>query len=292
MTNQSNLINKKGFTLIELIITIAIVSILSLIAFISINQYVATAKEVADKTNLRTLNNITSYYRITIENSDPFIDNSNSSNDLMEVLVENGQLTSPILTLTADTNFLWNFDTQAWYLIKSNAFYTISISDGLSFFNNNNGLGRLNGPFTGDMKDVILPSELDGIQIKEIYQKVFLNKGLTSFVFGAPSVVTQIHLKAFEGNELSSIVFPDTLKRIDYQSFKDNNLTEITLPEGLTKVESKAFEGNNITKITVGSQLSTIGTTAFGINNAGFAAAYQAGGAGTYVYINNVWVKQ
>jgi len=279
-----------GFTLIELIITIAIVTILSAILLVSINSYIEDAQYATDITNLKTLNNITLYYRASLEESDPFVDDSNSSSELMDVLVDNGFLSNPVMTQTVDTSFLWSFDGMSWYFIEGDVFYTILDSDGLSV--SNAALGWLQGSYTGTEKDVLLLSEMSGKLIKELQQDIFKNKGLTSFVFQTPSSVTRIHARAFYNNELSTIVFPETLKRIDLWAFRDNNLTEITLPQSVTTVEQNAFANNNITKITVGSQLNTIGTTAFGINHAGFVAAYQAGGAGTYIFTNGAWVKQ
>jgi prepilin-type N-terminal cleavage/methylation domain-containing protein len=288
MLSKKILKRRSGFTLIELILTIAIVSILTLIILVNINSYVKEAKYTSDIANLRTLNSITAYYRVTQDESDPFIDDSNSSSELMDVLVNNGLLKSAVLTQTEDTSFLWSFDGMAWYFIEGEIFYTILDTDGLTVSN----LGWLQGSYTGGEKDVLLLSEMSGKQIKELQQDIFKNKGLTSFVFQTPSGVTRIHARAFYNNELSSIVFPETLKRIDLWAFRDNNLTEITLPESVTTVEQNAFANNNITKITIGSQLSTIGVTAFGDNHAGFVDAYTIGGAGTYNYVNGVWVKQ
>ncbi len=280
--------NKSGFTLIELIVTIAIVTILSLILLVTISSYVKEAEYVTDTMNLRTLNNITSYYRITLNEFDPFNDELNSSEDLMNILVEEDLLLSPLSTQTNETVFLWSFDSQTWHFIENESFYTIIEGDGVTV----NNTGRLQGSYMGSEKDVLLLNELSGKKIKEIYQDVFKNSGLTSFVFGTPSEVTRIHARAFYNNELSSIVFPETLKRIDLWAFKDNNLTEIVLPDGLNTVEQNAFQGNNITKITIGSQVTSIGTSAFGNNHASFLSAYQSGGAGTYSFTNGVWIKQ
>ena len=288
MLNQSKKINNKGFTLIELIIAIGIVSVLSLILVISLNNYVSTAKHATDLTNVRTLNSMTQIYRYSLDGADPFIDESKSSQELIEILVTNEILQNSIEPLSTDASFIWSFDDQTWHLIDGKTLYAIVDSDGLTVDNN----GRLKGIFSSSEKDVILLSELSGKEIKELYQDIFKNKGLTSFVFSNDSVVTRIHARAFQNNELSTITFPETLQRIDLLAFKDNNLTELVLPESLTHVEQNAFQGNNITKITVGSNLSTIGNSAFGINNAGFSAVYLVGGAGTYVYLNNTWVKQ
>lgn len=280
--------DRKGFTLIELIITMGILSVLTMIVTFSVGNYVNSAKLSTDLTNVRILNNVTQIYRYTNNDEDPFIDETNSSLNLMESLVINGFIQSSIEPLSKDTSFIWSFDDQKWYLIVGQQFYTILDSDGLTVTNN----GRLQGSFSSSEKDIKLMSSLSGTVIKELYQDIFKNKGLTSFVFSSDSQVTRIHARAFQNNELSTITFPDTLQRIDLLAFKDNNFTELVLPESLTQVEQNAFQNNNITKITIGSKLNLIGNSAFGINHNGFVAAYQLGGPGTYVFINNTWIKQ
>ena len=288
MLLKNKIKSKSGFTLIELIVTIAILSVLSMILMVSITSYIQKANNAADLTTVSTLNNITSYFRATFKEDDPFIDNSNSSRDLMEVLIDNELIGSIVKPQTKDTSFIWNFNGLNWEYVQNNLTYTIKSSDGLRFGNN----GRLEGSYAGTEKDVLLLSALDGQEIKSIYQDVFKSKGLTSFIFDSSSKVTQIHARAFLDNILSHIIFPETLTPIDLWAFKDNNLTEINLTESMTTVEQNAFANNNITKITIGSKLNSIGTTAFGSNHAGFVAAYTTGGAGTYLFINNVWTKQ
>lgn len=279
--------NRKGFTLIELIITMGILSVLAMIVLFTVGDYINSAKLSTDLTNVRTLNNITQIYKLTSV-EDPFMDESNSSQTLMENLVSNNYILNSIEPLSLDASFIWSFDDQKWYLIVGNQFYTILASDGLTVTNS----GRLQGSFSSAEKDIKLLSELSGTVIKELYQDIFKNKGLTSFVFSSDSQVTRIHARAFQNNELSTITFPDTLQRIDLLAFKDNNFTELVLPESLTQVEQNAFQNNNITKITIGSKLNNIGNSAFGINHNGFVSAYQLGGPGTYVFINNTWIKQ
>jgi Flp pilus assembly pilin Flp len=167
--------------------------------------------------------------------------------------------------------------------------YVITTEDGVYVLS---ALGRLQGPYTGDETDISIPNTLGGFSIKEIYQDVFRNKGLTEVVFGEGSGITRIHARAFLDNELSSIVFPSNLTRIDLWAFRGNNLTSVNFPNTLTTIEGKAFDGNNITRITIGSNVTSIGSGAFSNNNEGFKSAYAAGGAGTYVYTNGNWIKQ
>jgi Flp pilus assembly pilin Flp len=169
--------------------------------------------------------------------------------------------------------------------------YVITTEDGVYIVST---LGRLQGPYTGDEKDIKIPNSLNGYALKEIYQKVFMGKGLTDVVFDTGSGLIQIHAQAFRDNELSKISLPDGLQRIDASAFRDNNLTEITLPASVKRIEWNAFDGNEINKITIGANVTYIGTQAFKNNSAKFNAAYNAanGGAGTYVYVNGNWVKQ
>lgn len=167
--------------------------------------------------------------------------------------------------------------------------YVITTEDGVYVLS---ALGRLQGPYTGDETDIAIPNILNGFNIKEIYQDVFKGKGLTEVVFGDGSGITRIHARAFQNNELTSIVLPSGLTRIDLWAFRGNNLTSVNFPSTLTTIEQKAFDGNDITRITIGSNVTSIGSGAFSNDNEGFKSAYAAGGAGTYVYTNGKWVKQ
>lgn len=167
--------------------------------------------------------------------------------------------------------------------------YLITTEDGVYIVS---ALGRLQGPFTGDEKDIKIPSSMSGFALKEIYQDVFKGKSLTQVVFDTGGGLVRIHARAFQNNELSKIALPEGLQRIDLWAFRDNNLTEITLPTTVKTIEQRAFDGNNIQRITIGANVTSIGTNVFSNNNEGFKAAYAKGGAGTYVFVSGNWVKQ
>ena len=179
--------------------------------------------------------------------------------------------------------------SDALVIAEEEEAYVVTSADG---FKTLTALGRLSGSYSGDETRISIPLTMDGFNIKAIYQDVFKGKGLTEVNFGEGNIITQIHARAFQGNELTSIVLPSKLNSIDTLAFQGNKLTTVTLPSTLTKIEWKAFDGNNITRVTIGSNVSSIGTGAFSNNNEGFKSAYAAGGAGTYVYTNGAWVKQ
>lgn len=155
------------------------------------------------------------------------------------------------------------------------------------------GFGPPSSHYLGTDKTLIIPTTLDGITIKGIYQDFFKNQGLTAVDFENNCELVRIHARAFQNNSLSSIDLPDSLTRIDLNAFENNQLTEIKLPNNLTTIEQNAFAGNNITKITIGNDV-VLGDKVFGNNN-DFREVYSqaGGGAGTYLYVEGEgWKKQ
>jgi len=66
-------------------------------------------------------------------------------------------------------------------------------------------------------------------------------------------------------------------------------LATITVNDSIVKY---MFYGCPITKITIGAGASIYDDAAVGTNGTGFSAAYGTGGAGTYNFIGNNWVKE
>ncbi len=175
------------------------------------------------------------------------------------------------------------------YEQSENTSYRITTSDGISILST---LGRIYGSYTGSEKNITISKNIDGNNLKEIYQDVFKGKNLTTVIFESGINLNRIHARAFQNNKLSSIVLPDSLERIDLYAFRNNNLTEITIPPNVNTIEQLAFYDNNITKVTIGNKVTTIGTDIFSNNTEKFKTAYTEGGAGTYVYVDGNWVKQ
>ena len=156
----------------------------------------------------------------------------------------------------------------------------------------NGMLGAWNGSeeYSGGSKDIVIPSTIDEINITNIGQNTFRDKGLESVAFSENSQIERIHARAFQSNDLTKIVLPDSLNRIDTRAFYDNPISSVTIPEGVTTIENNAF--NKLTKITVGSNLTDLKSGAINGNNA-FRDAYNAanGGSGTYVWDGEIWKK-
>ncbi len=213
-------------------------------------------------------------------------------------LVEYGLIISLVAIVSVSSLGILSGGLSDKYDAFSNILGTEQLEDGSYVITTEDGVyilsadGRLKGPYTGKETDIRIPSSLNGFALKEIYQDVFKGKSLSEVIFDAGSGLVRIHARAFQDNELKTIVLPEGLQRIDLWAFKDNNLTEITLPSSMTTIEQKAFDGNNITRVTIGANVGSIGEKVFSNNTEGFKSAYASGGAGTYVYINGNWVKQ
>lgn len=280
---------KNGFTLMELMVVIAILGILVGYAVPNILSYIDYAKITADKATVKDLNSVTAVFRLNAPKPDIFDDKSNDDAALMQELVGAGYLTQAVKTQTKGADFSWDFQNQAWQLAFESSLYLVTSEDGVFI---SNSLGWIKGTYNGTAKVIVVPNSLDGFTAKSVYQDVFSKSTLTAVTFQSGSVITRIHARAFRENLISDVVFPDTLERIDLWAFRDNRLTEIVLPPNLITIEQQAFDNNNITKITIGAKVVNIGTNVFYNNNIGFKDAYSKGGSGTYLFIDGNWVKQ
>lgn len=290
---QSNVVNRKGFTLIKLIIAIALFAVLIVIVIPNIFRSIERSRVSEDQAYIRTLNSATSLMRITSSNEDIFMDETKSSDDLIEALLAGEFLLEAKQPQTKDAIFSWRFNEETWSLVFEDSFYVVTLSDGISIVTepSDSSVGRMKGSYKGSAREIIIPSSINEISILEIHQDVFRNKGLVFVEFENGSNLERIHARAFEGNYLLSIDLPDTLERIDLWAFKDNNLTDISLPPNIDMIEQKAFAGNDLTKITIGSRVNTIQDKALGEHTDKFKVAYATGNAGTYVWDGENWIR-
>jgi hypothetical protein len=86
--------------------------------------------------------------------------------------------------------------------------------------------------------------------------------------------VTSIGDVAFEGNALTSVIIPDSVKAIGIQAFADNALTSVIIPDSVTSIGDVAFEGNALTSVIIPDSVITIGDGAF-VANALTSAAFE-----------------
>lgn len=112
--------NSFGFTLIELIVVIGIISIISSIAVPRIFDFIDRAKTSADQANLKTLNTATDYY-IASENLGEKIFNEAESDKARMLLLADSDFLEKKLIEPQDkeAKYLWDLESQRWlYLTK------------------------------------------------------------------------------------------------------------------------------------------------------------------------------
>ena len=89
----------------------------------------------------------------------------------------------------------------------------------------------------------------------------FSGNQLTSVVI--PDSVTSIGASAFSGNQLTSVVIPDGVTSIGTSTFNSNQLTSVVIPDGVTSIGDYAFRNNQLTSVIIPNSVTAIGTWAF-----------------------------
>ena len=113
--------------------------------------------------------------------------------------------------------------------------------------------------------DVVIPSSINEVSVTSIGDSAFDSNNLTSVVI--PDSVTTIGNYAFRYNNLTSVVIPDSVTTIGEGAFSGNNLTSVVIPDSVTAIGYEAFDRNNLTSVTIGNSVTRIGDYAFSGNN-------------------------
>lgn len=293
MTLRNNHI-AKGFTLLELMVTVAVIGILATIGVPAYRDYTIRAKvsealimasvakiAVVESASMGGLDRIKdgadlvqvgeTHYVKRIESVDKGIIELETHNT---GALENQHPILALIPTMAGGAIAWDCEIRQGLpqQVPSNCrdgIYTVTLNHGLRF-GDGWSASFLSGSYSGDKKNIMIPTSIDGKGITQIYQDVFNGKGLTSVSFQNGSIIERIHARAFQNNQLTKIMLPETLNRIDWGAFNGNKITSVTIPGNVT------MEGNAINE-----------------SNA-FRDAYTAvnGGAGTYLLIEGRWVRQ
>lgn len=113
------LINKKGFTLIELIVVVAILMIVGAIAVPRISGLINDAKIASDKVTVKTLNSVTTMYFTSKQTSyNDIFEGFNTDKLRMSELVNEGFLNNIPQPKSKEAEFVWLIENQLWTLFK------------------------------------------------------------------------------------------------------------------------------------------------------------------------------
>jgi prepilin-type N-terminal cleavage/methylation domain-containing protein len=245
-----------GFTLIELMVVVAIIAVLVAIAIPIFLSSTETAEEKTDLANLRILNGITAVYRSNIEGEDPFSASENSE-DLMRLLVPQFIAEEP-LPQQEGNQFLWSRAEQKWVMNASGHGgdpgepggedggngESVNGGDnggndtgaGLNFtLSGNNMISGFDQSYEHDSTELVIPAEINGSPINEIGNNAFVNKGLTSITFEQG---IEIGNRAFVNNPISTIIIKSgelSISPANQNHLGDNTTTFITFYNGNNK---------------------------------------------------------
>lgn len=112
--------------------------------------------------------------------------------------------------------------------------------------------------------DVVIPSSINGTIITTIDKSAFENNQLTSVVI--PNSVTNVGYRAFRNNQLTSVTVPDSVTSIGDNAFERNQLTSVTIPDSVTSIGGAAFRFNQLTSVIIPDSVTGIGEYAFSSN--------------------------
>jgi len=121
------IMKNKGFTLLELIVVIAILAILSMTLIPSVLNYTEGAKTSVDLSNVSLLNSITMVYKLNDDiNTDDIFEGLTTDDQRMQTLINAGLLDEVIEPKQVDYSFKWDINKQSW--IYADHSYTIVLT--------------------------------------------------------------------------------------------------------------------------------------------------------------------
>jgi len=260
--------NKNGFTLIELIVVVAILGVLAAVLVPVYTGYIEKSRVASDRYALGGLNESTQLYYADEPSPNPFEVVGTTDAVLLQTLVGKGFYSAIPIPKQKNTSFTWDYSSKVWLLSGTSGDLTHVLTATEITMGNGVWTGYITGSYTGSSTEISIPKTLNGTAVLVIYQDVFTGKGITAVTFPSDGSFSRIHARAFKDNKLTEIVLPSSLTRIDYGAFLNNNITKVTIGVGVY-LEGSVFQNSNT-----------------------FNTAYAAQGAGTYIYTSGAWVKQ
>ncbi|MGV8906653.1 MAG: leucine-rich repeat protein [Acetobacterium sp.] len=268
------MMNKKGFTLVEIIVVLVILAILAAFTIPTMLGYISSSQEKL--CNVTRLDMVRLYKTSMIGK-----ESSASKAGFKSFALENWGSLSQCPSggvYTYNVTVGSGTDIKAEILCSKHGTTHVLTADEAAiqkkgYYAGTLGFGTPVTFYTGTATNIIIPNTLDGMLVKGIWQDFFKDKGLTSVTFQDDSEITRIHARAFQNNNLTEIVLPVNLKNLDVCAFYGNNITKITINANVI-IEGNVFQNNNSFKTV-------------------YDTAGDTGGAGTYVFTTSAgWKKQ
>src|SRR5574344_1293922 len=266
--------NKKGFTLVELLAVISILAIILLIGVPTISKVIKDNKEKAYDIQISSfLGSVKIWATDNVRN----LPVSGSASEVTLAQLENQAYVAKDVKnpLTGSA-----FDTTMSFCVRNiNGEYDYSVSDGTgcsaTSTKTNDGCFAVSGNKITNYydyvdnnsnnsvcpRDVVIPSSINGTSITEIGDSAFESKKITSV--SIPDSVTMIDSEAFRSNNLITVIIPDSVTTLGSYSFYYNKLASVTISKSVTSIGKRAFYYDRIANLGLPSSVTSIGESAF-----------------------------
>ena len=278
--------NKRGFTLIEIIAIIILLSVIALITYPVINNLITDSKEKLYEKQINELERLSNTW--VTKNINKLKTKDGYVYDLsFEELNEQGftsdkQIKNPKTgkNLTGCMKVTYNSSKNGYDVAYDESCTTSGEAKeetDLACFKfepyNDSGVEIKNGSLVGFkcyegnseglpvVKDVVIPNS-----VVIIRNYAFMSKGLTSVDFSRATNLKTIENAVFGGNQLTSVTIPSSVTTIGSYAFLQNKLISVEIPNSVTTIESNAFANNQLVNVTIPNSVTTIGNDAFSTN--------------------------
>ena len=136
-----------------------------------------------------------------------------------------------------------------------------------------NCIGDIHGDFVFDLDtntitdyiwtetDIVIPWNICWEDVINIWQNAFNSNDLTSVII--PNSVISIWQGAFYSNDLASVIIPNSVINIWTNAFSYNELTSVTISNNLTSIGWYIFNNNELTNIIIPNSVESIWWNAF-----------------------------
>lgn len=294
--------NKKGFTLVEVISVIIILAVLILILYPTVNKLILASKENVKTRNIEAYIKAGEEYYVSAL-VDPDKKQMLGKNIIDQLNIQNSDAKGEVIVdFNGDVSLALVIDDKC-YIKKDSDEVTISdntnacmitipvtppdscfsyedIEGGvriLSYLCGNTYKEYAQGHYVfntdGEFTEITLPENLGGKKVVSVASYAFSNKGLngSGYDMERKSGINKLYIPyslkiedyAFYQGDLETVILSDDIVDIGNYAFLGNHITNMNIPSKLVNIPAGLFSTNSLTSIKIPNNIISIGANAF-----------------------------